>query len=138
LTWEIPNNLFLEGAKLLTDYAYIAYFLIAAILFAGAAISTPVILRHFGVVKQKPNPEKYHTYECGMETTGKTWIQFNFHYYFYALIFVTLDVMAVFLYPWAVELKKLGASALVSILIFIFIIVVGYVYAWKKKVLEWQ
>ena len=78
------------------------------------------------------------TYECGMETTGKTWVQFNFRYYFYALIFVTLDVMVVFLYPWAVQLKQLGTSALVSILIFIFIISIGYVYAWKKKALEWN
>jgi NADH-quinone oxidoreductase subunit A len=130
--------IFLKGAKLLTDYTYIAYFLIAAGLFAVIAIGLPVILRYFRVVLHKPNPEKYNTYECGMETTGKTWIQFNFRYYFYALIFVTLDVMAVFLYPWAVQLKHLGTPALISILIFVFIIAVGYIYAWKKKALEWN
>ena len=73
-----------------------------------------------------------------METTGKTWVQFNFRYYFYALIFLALDVLAVFLYPWAVELKQLGSPALISMLIFIFIIAVGYIYAWKKKALEWK
>jgi NADH-quinone oxidoreductase subunit A len=123
---------------LLTDYAYIAYFLIAAIGFAVVAISLPVLLRYFKIVPQKPNPAKYITYECGMETTGKTWIQFNFRYYFYALIFVTLDVMVVFLYPWAVQLKQLGTPALISILIFVLIISVGYAYAWKKKALEWN
>jgi len=122
----------------LTDYSYIAWYLIAAIGFAVVAIGLPQLLRVFGVVQHKPNPQKYITYECGMETTGKTWIQFNFHYYFYALIFVTLDVMVVFLYPWAVQLKKLGAAALVSVLIFVFIIAIGYIYAWKKKALEWN
>ena len=123
---------------MLADYAYIAYFLIAAVGFAVVAIGLPVLLRYFLVVQRKPNPEKYVTYECGMETTGKTWIQFNFRYYFYALIFVTLDVMVVFLYPWAVQLKQLGSPALISILVFVFIIAVGYTYAWKKKALEWN
>ena len=123
---------------MLTDYTYIAYLLLAAIGFAVVAIGLPVLLRFFGVVQRKPNAQKYLTYECGMETTGKTWIQFNFRYYFYALIFVTLDVMVVFLYPWAVQLKQLGTPALVSILVFIFIIFIGYVYAWKKKALEWN
>ena len=123
---------------MLADYAYIAYFLIAAVGFAVVAIGLPVLLRYFRVVPQKPNPAKYMTYECGMETTGKTWIQFNFRYYFYALIFVTLDVMVVFLYPWAVQLKQLGTPALISILIFVLIISVGYAYAWKKKALEWN
>jgi NADH-quinone oxidoreductase subunit A len=110
----------------------------AAVAFAVVAIGLPVILRYFRVVQQKPNAAKYITYECGMETTGKTWIQFNFRYYFYALIFVTLDVMVVFLYPWAVQLKHLGSTALISIFIFVFIITIGYVYAWKKKALEWN
>ena len=123
---------------MLTDYTYIAYFLIAAVGFAVVAIGLPVLLRYFLVVQRKPNPAKYITYECGMETTGKTWIQFNFRYYFYALIFVTLDVMVVFLYPWAVQLKQLGTPALISILIFVFIIAIGYAYAWKKKALEWN
>jgi NADH-quinone oxidoreductase subunit A len=123
---------------LLTDYSYVAYYLIAAFLFAGGAIGLPIILRYFHVVPRNPNAEKYNIYECGMETTGKTWIQFNFRYYFYALIFVTLDVMVVFLYPWAVQLKQLGATALVTILVFIFIIAIGYIYAWKKKALEWN
>ena len=123
---------------MLTDYTYVAYYLIAAFIFAGGAIGLPILLRYFHVVPRNPNAEKYNIYECGMETTGKTWIQFNFRYYFYALIFVTLDVMVVFLYPWAVQLKQLGATALVTILVFIFIIAIGYIYAWKKKALEWN
>ena len=121
----------------MTDYGYIAFFLIAGILFAVIAIGLPVLLRYVGVVLHKPNPIKTSTYECGMETIGKTWVQFNFRYYFYALIFLTLDVMVAFLYPWAVQLKLLGMPALISVLIFVFVIVIGYIYAWKKKALEW-
>jgi len=73
-----------------------------------------------------------------METIGKSWVQFNFRYYFYALVFLALDVLVVFLYPWAVNLRELGTSSFIIILILIFIISVGYVYAWRKKVLEWK
>ena len=73
-----------------------------------------------------------------METIGKTWVQFNFRYYFYALIFLALDVLVVFLYPWAVQLRQLGAFSLYVVLILVFIVLVGYIYAWKKKALEWK
>jgi len=73
-----------------------------------------------------------------METIGKTWVQFNFRYYFYALVFLALDVLVVFLYPWAVQLKQLGAFSLYVVLILVGIVLVGYIYAWKKKALEWK
>ncbi|MBN1644235.1 MAG: NADH-quinone oxidoreductase subunit A [Dehalococcoidales bacterium] len=123
---------------MLTDYSNIAILLICAILFVVIAIGLPVILRRSGVVQHKPNALKYNIYECGMDTTGKTWIQFNLRYYFYALIFLTLDVMVAFLYPWAVELKNSGTLAFASILFFILIAVIGYVYAWKNGALEWE
>lgn len=121
----------------MTDFSYIAFFLIAGILFAVVALGLPVLLRYVRVVLHKPTPTKTTTYECGMETIGKTWVQFNFRYYFYALIFLTLDIMVVFLYPWAVQLQLLGMPALISVLIFVAVIVIGYIYAWKKKALEW-
>ncbi len=89
-------------------------------------------------VPWNPNPIKESTYECGMETIGKAWVQFNFRYYFYALIFIALDILVIFLYPWATELKNLGLFAFIAILVFVFIIMVGYVYAWRKRVLEWK
>jgi NADH-quinone oxidoreductase subunit A len=107
-------------------------------MFAVVSIALPRVLIYPRVVPRKPNPVKTNIYECGMETTGKTWIQFNFRYYFYALIFLALDVLAVFLYPWAVELKQLGSPALISMLLFVFVIAIGYIYAWKKKALEWK
>jgi NADH-quinone oxidoreductase subunit A len=123
---------------LLQNYGYIALFMLVAILFAAFMIILPVILRLVNIVPKNPNPAKEAPFECGMETIGRSWVQFNFRYYFYALILIALDIMVVFLYPWAVELKQLGASGYVAALIFIFIIIVGYVYAWRKKVLEWK
>ena len=123
---------------MLVGYGYVGLFLAVAILFALILILLPVFLRFVRIVPHNPNPVKNDTYECGLETIGKTWVQFNFRYYFYALIFLALDVMVVFLYPWAVCLRQLGGAGLAAILIFIAIISVGYLYAWKNKVLEWN
>jgi len=123
---------------LLANYGYIGLFIIVALLFTSILILIPVILRIIGLVPRKPNPVKTSTYECGMETLGRSWVQFNFRYYFYALIFLALDVLVVFVYPWAVEIRQLGIFAFTAILIFVVIVGVGYLYAWKKKVLEWK
>ena len=123
---------------MVTNYGYIGLFLVVAILFTVTTLLLPVTLRFLKIVPKKPDPVKSSTFECGMETIGKSWVQFNFRYYFYALVFLALDVLVVFLYPWAVNLRELGTSSFIMILILIFIISVGYVYAWRKKVLEWK
>jgi len=123
---------------LLANYGLIALFLLVAIFFAVTTLLLPTTLRFLKIVPRKPNPIKSSTYECGMETIGKSWVQFNFRYYFYALLFVALDVLIVFLYPWAVDLRRLGIFGFIGVTILIFIVVVGYVYAWRKKVLEWK
>ncbi len=123
---------------MLANYGYIGLFLIVAIFFAVSTLLLPVFLRFIHIVPHKPNPVKNSTYECGMETVGTSWVQFNFRYYFYALLFIALDILVVFLYPWAVNLRQIGSFGFIGILIFIFIIVVGYIYAWRKKVLEWK
>ena len=123
---------------MLVNYGYIALFLIVATLFAASLILLPFILRWLKIVPRKPNPIKTSAFECGMETIGRSWVQFNFRYYFYALILIALDVMVVFLYPWAVDLRQLGVFGFMAALIFILIIVVGYIYAWRKRVLEWK
>ena len=123
---------------MLANYGYIGLLLVVAIFFAVTTILLPLSLRFIHIVPHKSNPVKSSTYECGMETIGKAWVQFNFRYYFYALVFIALDVLVVFLYPWAVELRKLGLFGFIGMLVFIFIIVVGYIYAWRKKVLEWK
>ena len=123
---------------MLANYGYIGLFLVVAIIFTVTTLLIPVTLRIIRIVPKKPNPIKSSPFECGMETIGKTWVQFNFRYYFYALMFVAVDVIVVFLYPWAADLRSLGLFAFVTILVFMAIIVVGVIYAWKKRVLEWK
>ena len=123
---------------MLADFGFVGLFIIVAIAFSALLIILPVVFRYLKVVPYNPNPIKNATFECGMETIGRTWVQFNFRYYFYALIFLALDILAVFLYPWAVELRELGTSGFLGALVFIIVIVVGYLYAWQKKVLEWK
>ena len=123
---------------MLANYGYIGLFLIVAVAFATVVIIIPIVLRFLKIVPHNPNPIKNATFECGMETIGKTWVQFNFRFYFYALVFLALDVLVVFIYPWAVNLEGLGYSGLIAILVLLFIVIVGYLYAWRKKVLEWK
>ena len=123
---------------MLENYGLIGLFLIVVILFSLVMVVIPIALRLLKIVPGNPNPIKNSIFECGMETVGKTWVQFNFHYYFYALIFLALDVLVVFLYPWAVQLRELGYYSFVVVLILVFVVLIGYLYAWKKKVLEWK
>jgi len=123
---------------LLASYGLIGLFFIVAVIFSLAMVVIPIILKYLKIVPSNPNPIKNSIFECGMETIGKTWVQFNFRYYFYALVFLALDVLVVFLYPWAVQLRQLGAFSLYVVLIMVFILLVGYIYAWKKKALEWK
>lgn len=123
---------------MLANYGYIGLFLIVAILFTLTTILLPISLRYLKIVPRKPSATKSAPFECGMETVGRTWVQFNFRYYFYALVFLVIDVLVVFLYPWAANLKQLGFFGLIGILVLIAIVMVGYLYAWKKKALEWK
>jgi len=123
---------------MLAEYGYIGILLIVAILFAISMPIIPLILGFWGIVPRKSNESKTSTYECGMQTIGKTWVQFNFRYYFFAILFVALDVLTVFLYPWAVNLKELGSFGFIAVIVFFVIILVGYVYAWLKGALEWK
>lgn len=123
---------------MLANYGLIGLFFVAVVLFSLLMVVTPIVLRYLKIVPSNPNPIKNSIFECGMETIGKTWVQFNFHYYFYALIFLALDVLVVFLYPWAAQLRQLGLFSFFVVLILVFIVLIGYIYAWKKKVLEWK
>jgi len=122
----------------LGNFGYIGIFLIATLAFAASMVLIPVILRFLHIVPRKPNPQKDTTYECGMETSGTSLPKFNFRYYFFALLFVIFDIQVVFLYPWAVELKQLKLFGLVEMLAFVLILIVGFIYAWKKGVLKWK
>ena len=90
------------------------------------------------VSPKSENLQKHEAYECGIPTSGITWIQFNVGYYLFAIIFLVFDVESVFLFPWAVVMKQVGMVAFVEILIFFFILGLGLLYAWKKHALIWE
>ena len=116
-----------------SHYLFISVFVLFAIVFPVL----PIVLAHF-VAPRKPSAIKNATYECGLEAEGDPWIQFRIQYYIYALIFVIFDVETVFIYPWAVAFKQLGLFAFIEMIVFIAILAVGLVYAWKKGFLEWE
>jgi NADH:ubiquinone oxidoreductase subunit 3 (subunit A) len=106
--------------------------LICGIAFAGGGI-----LLSKALAKTSKNSQKGLPYECGVPTIGTSFIQFNVGYYLFALIFLIFDVELVFMYPWALVVKEVGMAALFEILIFMFILFMGFLYAWKKGALKW-
>lgn len=123
---------------MLEQYGRAGILLLFALAFPITPLLISVLLGLVRVRPRAPNPIKSDTYECGMETEGNTWVQFNFRYYFFALLFVIFDVEAVFLYPWAVAFRQVKLFGFVEALIFVVILVVGYLYAWRKRALEWH
>lgn len=103
----------------------------AALVFLAMWIAGLISPRSF-------NPQKGEPYECGIPTRGESMSQFRVGYYLFAILFLMFDVEAVFLFPWAVQMKALGTAGIVSIAIFFSILVLGLVYAWKKGALEWK
>ncbi|MEW9671188.1 NADH-quinone oxidoreductase subunit A [Ammoniphilus sp. 3BR4] len=115
------------------NYLIVAIFLILGLALPVGALTAGRFLR-----PHNPTPAKQTTYESGMEPIGGSWVQFNVKYYMYALLFVVFDVETIFLYPWAVAYEQLGLFALIEMLIFVVLLLIGLIYAWKKKVLEWN
>ncbi len=113
-------------------------------VFFVVGIALPVVALGFGRLLRPhyPSEDKSVTYESGVDPTGDSWVQFNVRYYLFALLFVIFDVETVFLYPWAVVYDSLrsqmGLFVLVEMLIFLLFLIIGLLYAWKKKVLEWK
>lgn len=91
----------------------------------------------FFFAPHKPTEKKLSTYECGEETVGGSWIQYNIRYYIFGLAFVIFDVEVIFLVPWALTLKSLGMFAFLEMAFFLGILFLGLAYAWRKGALEW-
>ena len=117
---------------MLSDYAAVGVLLAIVLTIPLGGYVVTWLLR-----PKRSYPLKAQTYECGLETTGDTWVQFKVQYYIFALVFVVFDIETVFIYPWAVAYKQLGLFALVVMVIFIAILVMGLAYAWRKGALEW-
>jgi NADH-quinone oxidoreductase subunit A len=113
-------------------YIPILIFLVIALLFPVVSLLLARVVR-----PSDPNRIKTDAYECGVETEGEPRQRYSVHYYVIAVLFVVFDVETVFLFPWAVKYKALGLFGFVEMLVFLLILVIGYLYAWKKGALEW-
>jgi NAD(P)H-quinone oxidoreductase subunit 3 len=118
---------------LLHEYDIFWTFLIIASLIPILVFWIPGLL-----APVSEGPEKLSSYESGIEPMGGAWLQFRIRYYMFALVFVVFDVETVFLYPWAMSFDVLGVSVFIEAFIFVLILVVGLVYAWRKGALEWS
>jgi len=119
-------------ADFLTQYASVLVFLVTIVAMLAFVLVLWKVLR-----PTRASEEKETTYECGEEPVGGAWIQFNIRFYVFAIIFIVFDVEAVFLLPWAVVFRELGALAYVEGLVFIGILVVALAYVWRKGDLAW-
>jgi NADH-quinone oxidoreductase subunit A len=116
----------------LRSYLTVLVFGGAAVMMVGAMLGAGSLLR-----PKRPQPQKYIAYESGVDPVGTGWSQSQIRYYVFALLFVMFDVEAVFIFPWAVRLDALAVFGLVEMLVFIVILALGLVYAWRKGVLRW-
>lgn len=119
-------------SEFLRSYLTVAIFGGAAVLLVGLTLSLGRLLR-----PTRPQPQKYINYESGVDPVGGGFAQSHIRYYIFALLFVMFDVEAIFIFPWATNLEALGVFGLVEMLVFIFILALGLVYAWRKGVLKW-
>ena len=118
-------------------YAFLALFAVVAVAFPLAMLAVAQLWFRF-FQPPKPGLVKNDVYECGIESTGDSWIQFKAHYYLYAILFLIFDVEVLFLLPFAVAFSALPAGALVAMAVFILLLAEGLVWAWHRGHLEWK
>ncbi len=116
----------------LRSYLTVGLFGALAVGLVGAFIGLSSLVR-----PTRPQQQKYINYESGVDPVGTGWAQANIRYYIFALLFVMFDVEAVFIFPWATRLEAYGLFGLIEMFIFIFILLLGLLYAWRKGVLRW-
>ena len=110
------------------------------IIFFGIALllSIGFIFLNFVVAPKNPDPEKLSAYECGFEPFNDSRMEFDVRFYLVAILFIIFDLEIAFLFPWAISLGKIGVFGFVSMMIFLFILTVGFIYEWKKGALDWE
>ena len=113
--------------------AYLTLFVLAGLLFLFVNLLIGYLVR-----PHNPSPEKGEIYECGEPTIGSSFVQFDLRFYVVALLFIIFDLEVAFLFPWAISLGKTGQFGLWSMMIFLGVLTVGFVYEWKKGALEWE
>ena len=120
-------------SEFLKDYLSIIIFLVIAL-----GLSVSFIVLNFIFSPKKPDPEKLSTYECGFSAFDDSRMEFDIRFYLVAILFIIFDLEIAFLFPWAISLGNIGMLGFCSMMIFLFILTVGFVYEWKKGALDWE
>ncbi len=118
---------------LASEYLPVFLFVLVGIVMAAVPLAASYLL-----AEQRPDPEKLSAYECGFEAFEDAHMQFDVRFYLVAMLFVVFDIEAVFMFPWAIVLGDIGLFGFVEMMLFLFILVAGYAYAWKKGALQWE
>ena len=110
------------------------------IIFFGLALllSIGFIFLNFVVAPKNPDPEKLSAYECGFEPFNDSRMEFDVRFYLVAILFIIFDLEIAFLFPWAISLGNIGGLGFISMMIFLFILTIGFIYEWKKGALDWE
>ena len=114
------------------------YFSIILFLIISLSLSVGFIVMNFLLSTNKPDPEKLSAYECGFEPFEDSRMEFDVRFYLVAILFIIFDLEIAFLFPWAISLGNIGIIGFSSMMIFLFILTVGFVYEWKKGALDWE
>jgi NADH-quinone oxidoreductase subunit A len=123
----------MPGAYIPSNFLPVLIFIIIGAAFGVGALLIGTIFR-----LKKPYPEKLMPYESGVNPIGEPRYRFSIRFYIIAMLFVIFDVEAVFIYPWAVVFDKIGIYAFIEMVIFILILLIGYIYAWDKEAFQWD
>ena len=116
----------------LRSYLTVAIFGALGLLLVGLLVLIGYLIR-----PDRPQAQKYMSYESGVDPVGSLWSQSQIRYYIFALLFVMFDVEAVFIFPWATQVETYGSFGLIEMFVFIGILLLGLIYAWRKGVLKW-
>ena len=114
------------------------YFSIIIFLFIAIVLSFGFVLANFLAAPSNPDPEKLSAYECGFEAFDDSRMEFDVRFYLVAILFIIFDLEIAFLFPWAISLGNIGALGFWSMMIFLSVLTIGFIYEWKKGALEWQ
>tara|TARA_B100000949_G_scaffold222242_1_gene223669 strand:+ start:191 stop:559 length:369 start_codon:yes stop_codon:yes gene_type:complete len=114
------------------------YLSIIIFLFIALALSVGFVFINFILAPNNPDPEKLSTYECGFEAFSDSRIEFDIRFYLVAILFIIFDLEIAFLFPWAISLGNIGLLGFFSMMIFLSILTIGFIYEWKKGALEWE
>ncbi|MCE1244609.1 NADH-quinone oxidoreductase subunit A [Oryzomicrobium sp.] len=114
------------------------YLPVLLFIFVGIAFGILPILAGWLLAPNKPDSEKLSPYECGFEAFEDARMKFDVRYYLVAILFILFDLEIAFLFPWAIVLKEIGVFGFVAMMIFLGILVVGFIYEWMKGALEWE